>query len=182
MTLAIRRAAVADAAALARHMSDPSVYAGLMQMPYPGIEAWQKRLTDLAAATNADLLLVAERDGQIVGMAGLAAPGAQVRRRHVMSLGVSVEPAAQGQGVGTALMTSLCDYADRWAGVLRIELTVYTDNAVAIRLYRNFGFELEGTCRSYALRDGLFVDVHAMARLHPSPPAIQGAKAEHGPP
>ena len=38
--------------------------------------------------------------------------------------------------------------------VLRIELTVYTDNAAAIALYRKFGFEIEGTHRAYALRDG----------------------------
>jgi putative acetyltransferase len=66
----------------------------------------------------------------------------------------------------------LCDYADRWAGVLRIELTVYTDNEVALRLYRNFGFEIEGTMRAYALRDGEFVDTYAMARLHPNPPGL----------
>ena len=44
-------------------------------------------------------------------------------------IGISVAPEAQGQGVGTALMQAMCDYADRWMGVLRIELTVYVDNA-----------------------------------------------------
>ena len=69
-------------------------------------------------------------------------------------------------------MTALCDYADNWLACLRIELTVYTDNDIAQRLYRNFGFELEGTLRAYALRDGVYVDAHSMARLHPSPTAI----------
>ncbi|HEY8710230.1 MAG TPA: GNAT family N-acetyltransferase, partial [Burkholderiaceae bacterium] len=93
-----------------------------------------------------------------------------------MGLGISVARAAQGQGVGSALMVALCDYADRWLGVLRIELTVYTDNEVALRLYRKFGFEIEGTFKGYALRDGVFVDALAMARLHPNPPRI-GAPA-----
>lgn len=172
MSLLVRRASTRDAAALARHMSDPAVFGGLLQLPYPSEESWQKRLTDGAAAINADVLLVAERDGAIVGAAGLIAPGAQVRRRHVMGLGISVAPEAQGQGVGSALMAALCDYADRWVGVLRTELTVYTDNAVAIRLYRNFGFEIEGTAKGYALRDGAYVDAHSMARLHPNPPRI----------
>ena len=35
-----------------------------------------------------------------------------------------------------------------------------------------FGFEIEGTHRAYALRDGQYADVHAMARLHPHPPRI----------
>ena len=157
---------------MARHMSDLEVFGGLLQLPYPSEESWQKRLTDGAAALSADVLLVAERDGEIVGAAGLLAPGIHARRRHVMGLGISVAVRAQGQGVGTALMAALCDYADRWVGVLRIELTVYTDNEVAIRLYRKFGFEIEGTGRGYALRDGSFVDAHAMARLHPNPPRI----------
>ena len=52
------------------------------------------------------------------------------------------------------------------------ELTVFVDNAPAIALYRKFGFEVEGTHRAYAMRGGHFVDVLAMARLHPSPPAF----------
>jgi putative acetyltransferase len=90
----------------------------------------------------------------------------------VLLLGISVLPEAQGYGVGSALMAALCDYADRWAGALRIELGVYTDNARAIGLYKKFGFEIEGTMRGYAMRDGQFADTFAMARLHPNQPRI----------
>ena len=172
MALVIRRVRVADAAAFARHMSDPAVFGGLLQMPYPSEEAWTKRLTEQVGATNGDLMLIAERDGELLGGAGLNMPSGHARRRHVMSLGIHVSPAAQGQGVGSALMAALCDYADRWAGMLRIELLVYTDNARAIALYRKFGFEVEGTLRAHALRDGVYVDSLAMARLHPNPPAL----------
>ena len=53
-----------------------------------------------------------------------------------------------------------------------MELSVYTDNARAIGLYKKFGFEIEGTMRGYAMRDGQFTDTHAMVRFHPRPPAI----------
>lgn len=46
-----------------------------------------------------------------------------------------------------------------------IELSVYTDNAPAIHLYEKFGFVVEGTARQYALRGGVYVDAHLMARL-----------------
>ena len=175
MTPSIRRARPSDAAAMARHMGDPAVFGGLLQMPYPSEEAWLKRLTDGANGTNADVMLVAERDGELLGAAGLHAVSGHARRRHAKGLGVHVAPPVQGQGVGSALMAALCDYADRWAGVLRLELTVYADNAVAIRLYRKFGFEIEGTAKAYALRDGVYVDAHSMARLHPNPPRIAAA-------
>ena len=69
-------------------------------------------------------------------------------------------------------MAALCDYADNWMAVLRMELTVFVDNSAAIALYRQFGFVIEGTMKGYALRDGRYIDVHAMARLHPQPPGI----------
>jgi RimJ/RimL family protein N-acetyltransferase len=82
--------------------------------------------------------------------------------------------AHQGGGEGTALMQAACDHADRWAQRLRLELTVFVDNARAIALYRRFGFQQEGRHRAYALRDGAYVDVLSMARLHPHPPAALG--------
>lgn len=95
-----------------------------------------------------------------------------MRRRHALAIGISVLPEAQGHGVGSALMSAMCDYADNWVGALRLELNVYTDNARALALYRKFGFEIEGTHRGYALRDGQYVDSHSMARVHPQPPRI----------
>lgn len=174
MNVHVRRAAPRDAAAFARLMSDPQVYGNLLQLPMPTEELWLARLTESTAPGKADLLLCAELDGEVVGSSGLHPAGTQLRRRHAMMLGISVAPAAQRRGVGSALMAAMCDYADRWAGALRLELTVFVDNAPAIALYRKFGFEVEGTHRGYALRDGEFADVLAMARWHPKPPSAPG--------
>ena len=168
----IRRASTQDAAAFARMMGDPAVYPGLMQLPYTDEETWRARLAELTAAGKPDLMLVAERDGAVVGSCGLHPVGPALRRRHALTLGICVLPEAQGQGVGSTLMAALCDYTDRWVGALRLELTVYCDNAAAIHLYRKFGFEIEGTFRGYALRDGQYADAYPMARLHPDPPRI----------
>ena len=172
MTITIRRTSPNDAAAMSRLMGDPALFGALLQMPYPSEERWRARLADPGPPGSPDLSLVAELNGEIVGSAGLQAPGVALRRRHVMGLGISVAPAAQRQGVGSALMIALCDYADNWLAILRIELTVYSDNEVAQRLYRKFGFQVEGTHRGYAMRDGVYVDAIAMARLHPNPPRI----------
>jgi putative acetyltransferase len=169
--ITVRRSTPRDAAALARIMGDPEVLPNLMQLPYTSTEIWERRLADNDTPGKTDLSLVAERNGHVVGSAGLH-PAVQTRRRHAAMLGISVAREAQGQGVGSALMKALCDYADQWTHLLRIELTVFVDNERAIALYRRFGFVHEGTFRAYALRHGAYVDVHSMARLHPNPPRL----------
>jgi len=175
MTLTLRRVRPSDAAAMAEQLADPDVFPGLLQMPYANVEAWQQRLNTPPTPGSAELMLVAERDGKLVGSAGLHPVGPQLRRRHAMMLGISVLPSSQGQGVGQALMAALLDYADNWAQVLRIELTVYHDNQRAIRLYERHGFAPEGRLKAYALRNGVYEDVLAMARLHPRQPVVRAA-------
>ena len=167
----LRRARPSDAEAFARMMEEPAVYSQLLQLPFPDAEAWRARLTSQPSMPQgSELHLVAEVDGQIIASAGLHAVGTSPRRRHAMHLGISVSLPWQGRGVGTALMAALCDYADNWLGVLRIELGVYTDNERAQALYRKFGFVAEGVQRAHAMRDGKLIDTLMMARLHPSPP------------
>ncbi len=112
-----------------------------------------------------------EADDEIIGHAGLHG-NKNLRRQHAWGLGISVRDDWQRRGVGTRLMETMIELADHWLGALRIELTVFTDNAAALALYRKFGFEVEGVHRAYALRDGAYADVTAMARLHPRPPQI----------
>ncbi len=175
MTITLRRANPKDAAGYARMMSEAEVYANLLQLPYADEDLWRQRLTESCVPGKADLSLVAEIDGELAGSAGLHPAGLAARRRHAMSLGISIAKQAQGRGVGSALMTALCDYADRWAGILRLELTVFADNERAIALYRKFGFEAEGRHRAYAMRDGRYVDALCMARLHPEQPLVGAA-------
>lgn len=174
MNLTLRRASVDDAPAFARIMGDPRVYPNLLQLPFADVALWRERLA-ARTAEHPGLLLVAERNGEVVGNAGLDPLGTSLRRRHAMGIGMAVAPDAWGQGVGSALLAALCEQADRWLQVWRLTLTVYADNARAIALYRRFGFEHEGRHRCYALRDGMYIDALAMARLNPQRPAFPRA-------
>jgi L-phenylalanine/L-methionine N-acetyltransferase len=174
-SIVIRRPRLEDAAAMAAIMGDIDVLPGLLQMPYATEASWKKRIEEApAGAASAELFIVAERGGEVVGNAGVHPP-VHVRRRHSAGIGMAVAKHAQGQGVGTALMTAIVDWADNWAQLLRLELTVYPDNDAAIALYRKFGFVHEGTHRAYAIRNGVYVDAHCMARLHPNPPRLPQA-------
>ncbi len=170
-TLSVRRARPADAADMVRVMGGDGVYANLMQLPYPSEAMWRARLEELAAPASTAVMLVAERAGRLIGSAGLH-PALPIRRRHTAMLGISVDPACHRQGVGSALLQAVCDFADGWAQILRIELTVFADNAGAIALYRRFGFRVEGTHVAFAMRHGAYHDVLSMARLHPMPPQV----------
>ena len=168
--ITVRRATVADAEGFAAMMGHPEVFPWLLQMPHANPELWRVRLGEMTAPGKPDTLLVAVTDtGELVGGAGLHPAGASPRKRHVMALGMQVQPAWQGQGVGTQLLRALCDYADNWLGLLRLELEVYADNHKAQALYRRLGFVEEGRHRCDALRDGVYVDSLSMARLNPAP-------------
>ena len=175
MKLTLRRVKPADAAAIAEQFADPEVFGGTLQLPFASEEMWTQRIAGMnpPAPGSNDLVLCAVLDEKPVGLAGLHPVGPSVRRRHAMGMGITVAKASQGQGVGQALMAGLLDYADNWAQVLRIELTVYHDNARAIRLYERHGFELEGRLKAYALRNGVYEDVLTMARLHPRQPMVR---------
>ncbi len=168
--LVIRRSTPDDAPSFVRFFSDENVYGNTLQLPYPDVDGWRKRLADIAVPGTSDISLVGLRDGQIVASAGLFRRSLSLRQRHVASVGMSVAREAQGQGVGKAMLGALVDYADNWAQVLRLELTVFADNERAIGLYKSFGFEIEGRHRADTLRGGRYLDSLTMGRLHPNPP------------
>ena len=117
----------------------------------------------IRALTPNDHLLVAERDGRIVGCAGLCVSD-RARTRHVGSIGIMVHAEYQGQGIGSALMKALLDIADNWLMLKRVELCVFVDNARAVKLYEVLGFAIEGTKKYAAARDGVYADEYMMAR------------------
>lgn len=171
-----RRAAPADADGLARLMSQREVLANTLQLPLAAGEVWRKRL-EKQLDDPQQLHVVAVCNGELIGSGGLHPVSQSLRTRHVAGLGMVVAHDWWGRGIGSGLMERLLDWADNWAGLLRVELGVYVDNERAIALYRKFGFEVEGTQRALALRDGVFVDSLMMARLHPRPPQLPGSRA-----
>jgi putative acetyltransferase len=86
------------------------------------------------------------------------------RRVHVGEIGLGVHDDHVRTGVGSAMLSALIDTGERWLGLTRLELSVYTDNEPALALYRKIGFVIEGTHQAYAFRDGAFADAHCMAR------------------
>jgi putative acetyltransferase len=153
-SISIRRAEPSDYQALQQIFAGPKVIWGTLQLPLASVEIWRKRL---AEPPEGLFSLVATVEGEVVGNLGLHTFPNLSRRRPVRD-------DWQGQGVGTALMQAAVDLADKWLNLSRLELQVFSDNQPALRLYRKFGFNIEGTI-DYAFRDGQYVDTYMMARL-----------------
>lgn len=142
------------------------VILGTLQLPYQSRDAIRDRVENPRPNMHA---LVAVVDGRVVGSLGLEL--GQGRQAHTAHLGMMVHDSYQGQGVGTALMEAAIRLAEGWLAITRLELIVYTDNEPALALYRKFGFEIEGTLRDFAFRDGRYVDAYLMARVRTEEPS-----------
>lgn len=161
MEIAIRKAGPSDAEAIWKCYTAPLVVRNTLQMPYRSLESVREQLTK---SGEGDHILVAVIDGEVIGVIGLHT-SSRPRVNHKGEIGMMVRDDWQGKGVGVAMMRAVIDLAEKWLNLARIELTVFTDNEPAIALYRKFGFEIEGTLRKYAFRDGEFVDAYVMARI-----------------
>lgn len=120
-------------------------------------------LSDFAQSENS-IYLVAEVEGKIVG--SLNCRGSYRKAiRHAVTLGMSVDQAYRGQGIGSQLMARAIEWAKDTGIVKRIELAVFERNVIAIHLYQKFGFEIEGKRRKAGFRDGAYHDGLIMALL-----------------
>ncbi|OIU72560.1 GNAT family N-acetyltransferase [Rossellomorea aquimaris] len=71
----------------------------------------------------------------------------------------------QGRGLGREAMECLLDFAFDELNLHRIQLTVFSYNSHAIRLYENLGFTKEGSFRDFLQRNGKRHDMHLYGML-----------------
>lgn len=162
MEIEVRHAEPEDYQAIHRIYTQPKVVRGTLQLPFTSAEVRRQQLEN---PREGNYILVACVGGEVIGHLSIHTFPNSPRRKHMASIGMGVHDEWQGKGIGTALMTSMVDFAENWLNITRIELQVFIDNEPAVRLYKKFGFEIEGTLRNFAYREGGFVDVYTMARL-----------------
>lgn len=158
----VRGFEMADWADVAELFLAPECCWGTLQVPFQSRDEVKRKLEN--PPPNMRRLVAQPADeGRVVGL--LALRLGEGRRAHAGDIGMFVHPEYHGRGVGSALLGAAIELAERWLALSRLELTVFVDNVPAIKLYEKFAFEVEGTLRRYARRDGEWVDVLAMARL-----------------
>lgn len=157
--LRIRRAALADADALAR------VYAAVVPEGFLGgqppvdLAARAARYEEMIGSDGPAAVWVLEDDGRVLGSANVTS-----RVTGVLSLGMAILPEGRGRGAGRALIETIMEHA-RAVGAHKVDLEVWTDNARAIAVYSACGFEVEGVRREHYRRaDGSLRSTLIMAR------------------
>lgn len=86
-----------------------------------------------------EIEILAEVDGNVVGLAGIDQVGSKYKVCHRTDFGISVDKAYWGLGIGRALMEACIECAKK-AGYEQIELNVIADNRRAIGMYEKAGF------------------------------------------
>ncbi len=85
-------------------------------------------------------ILVADQDGQVVGMASiLYTVSTYLGQRVGLLEDVIMQPQVRGRGIGQALLDAALDHARR-RGCARLTLLADVTNAGAIRFYERAGF------------------------------------------
>ncbi len=163
--LQIRAFEMTDWEDLATLFQAPKCQRGTLQLPYQSRDDLKRKFENPPPNFHR-LVAVHPEEKRVVGIVSIHCM--QGRRSHTGDIGMFVHDDYHNQGIGSALLEALLQFADNGLGLQRIELTVYMDNAGAIHLYKKHGFQVEGILRCFARRDGEYVDAYMMARLAPS--------------
>jgi L-amino acid N-acyltransferase YncA len=112
---------------------------------------------------HADLRLVGEEDGFVVGWAALSPVSRRECYAGVVEESVYVEEGARGRGVGIALLARLCSDADA-AGIWTIQTSIFPENVASLELHRRCGFRVVGVRERIARLDGVWRDTILLER------------------
>jgi ribosomal protein S18 acetylase RimI-like enzyme len=112
---------------------DAAAFPPFWRLDAPGLE-------DALAATPSARLRVGTGQGQPRPILGYAVTGRAGPRGYVQRL--AVDPAAQGTGIGGALVVDGLRWLRRW-GAREVMVNTQEGNASAVRLYQRLGFHLQ---------------------------------------
>ena len=162
MTVTLRPIAEGDLGRLAAWRNDPRVHPFFF---YEGRidPAKQREWLDSVRRDGSRRFFAIEADGHFAGTISLERIDPRNRSGEMGNM--LVDPDRQGKGLGREAIGQLLALAFGALGLERVELRVFADNAIAIRLYEYCGFRREGVERGAILREGRRRDVLRMGLL-----------------
>ena len=122
----------------------------------PDWDAWN-------AAHRPDARLVARLDRHVVAWAALMPVSVRPCYAGVAEVSIYVAAAAQGRGLGRALLQALVEAAEG-AGIWTLHSSIHADNPTSVRLHERAGFRLIGRRERIARRADGWADTVLMER------------------
>lgn len=121
-------------------------------------EHWQKWYDDLNKSVNAYQFAIRLLDDKaIIGLIGL---DGIIWNQGVSGVGIAIgDPIQRGKGYGHEAMQLILQFAFHECNLHRVQLSVFSYNTAAIKLYERLGFIKEGVYREFILRDGMRHDM-----------------------
>ena len=107
--------------------------------------------------------LVASDGGAVLGWAALVAVSDRCVYEGVVENSVYVAAAAQGRGVGRALLDALVASTEA-AGIWTIQTGIFPENEASVRLHEHVGFRVVGRRERLGKLDGVWRDVLFLER------------------
>ena len=87
--------------------------------------------------------IIACAGDDVIGVLGVDRGGKR-RTEHVLTFGISLRATWRGQGIGTAMLRMLLDWAEANPLIEKVCLSAFAGNTRALALYRRCGFVEEG--------------------------------------
>jgi phosphinothricin acetyltransferase len=123
----------------------------------PGWEAWDR-------GHLSDCRLVARgKDDEVLGWIALSPVSGRCVYAGVASLSVYVAAAAQGQGIGKALLNAAIKASEQ-EGIWTLEAGIFPENEASLALHRSCGFREVGRRERIGQMDGVWRDVILLER------------------
>jgi phosphinothricin acetyltransferase len=108
--------------------------------------------------------LAAERDGTLLGYGYAALYRERVAYRNTVEDSIYLAPAAQGKGIGGALLRQLIDACTELGFRQMVAVIGDSANVPSIRLHKAAGFAMTGTLRDVGYKHGRWLDTVIMQR------------------
>jgi L-amino acid N-acyltransferase YncA len=128
------------------------------------VPSWQ----DWDAAHLPDHRFVAENDGRVVGWIALAPASSRPCYAGLAEISVYVAEDARGKGVGSELLATVVESAER-AGLWTLQTSVFPENEASLALLRRFGFRVVGTRERIGRLHGAWRDTVLVERRLETP-------------
>ncbi len=142
------------------HMQEKGI-GGIYAHPFPFDHPWDKEefyanlikkwsLTPFSP--NWEIAWIAIVEGRFVGHLSLRCGGIEAQK-HRMRLGMGIESTFRSQGIGKSLLETAVRWAKDQDQISWLDLSVFSENVVAKRMYESIGFK-----ETHTIKDALRIE------------------------